>query len=691
MCASFLIRATAFKSLLRLLQGSFRWDCHVNQTFVNNPKQIIPYYRILSIDLFDTLLLRTHGIEHTLRLSISHRMVTDLNIPDLSATDILGMLGDIEADMRNNLLLTGLDPEISRRASYKQLLQNLAVLGDSGEMAQSWVDFELDQLALNIRLNPIIVELVESANAAGERVIAISDMHYSAQELAVLLKNLGAPSLGAIYVSSDIGFSKFRGGLYDYVLESEGIGPEEMLHIGDNRWSDVFSARQKGIKSLHYRPVKFSEVRRSRQLSSGPEYCLGYSTLGPIFAAFAHLLLLQSQRLGVKHLAFVARDGDLLKQVTECLASHSAFFPQPRFHYLYLSRRSTALLSVDCLGEAELAKVAYIRSGGSLLKRFLDYFGLSDVALSTCLARHGLDLNDENIRPEAISPLLDDPCFQRHVESEHIRQMNLLSAYLHQQEMFDGEPTALVDIGWRGSIQESLSKAFPDIGKGLQGLYFGFWNESGLVGATNSRCLGIISDIQRRRSLLEASAWYAAFILEALCREDCGTVIGYSLREDAKVFPLLTEDAQSREEERKDETCRLPIRQGILDYIGDYAKYGLPALPQEKNLKCKAQFRLLRLAFFPTRAEIDILGSLSQTEGHAPAWSHPLISQDRPNPCCALRRWLTGLSSPWRFGYVAATGGYPLAFLCIALEACMLACPSSLRESLRNLALGLAK
>lgn len=680
---------TSLQSLFRLVQGAARFGLGVNPECLNHPMQLFSSPGIVvSVDLFDTLIIRPPQLEKCLRLAVSRCIAT---LPFASAytpVHIMKILEITEADLRKSMRHAGFDPEITRRLVYQQAFLKLGSVIDIGEMVNDLVEWELEQLLPSISLNPVMVGFIEAANAAGVKVIAVSDMYFSAQELMGLLKKLDAPSLAKIYVSCDVGFSKFRGGLFDHVLKMEGVRPDEIVHIGDNRWSDIYSARQKGIRSLYFRPVKFRDVRHARQSGKGKEYCLGYRTLGPVIASFAHLLLLKSDRMGIKHLAFVARDGDLLKQAVACLASHAAFLPQPSLHYLYLSRRSTALPSVSRLDKSELANVAYIRSGGSLLRQLIDYFGLSADSLSSCLSRHGLNLSDDPIKQEAIWPLLDDPYFQRHVDVERTRQHNLLHAYLKQQMDFADKVVALVDIGWRGSIQNSLNQAFDDFS--LKGLYFGYWSESEVVNPARGDSQGIITDIQRGRRLFEGSAWYAAFILEAICREDCETVVGYQQRGDGTVYPVFA-DAPSRHGEATSGQSCGPIRQGILDYIEDYAKYGCSALLDEKKARRKAQYRLLRLAFFPTLSEIEILGGLQHTEGHAMAWRHPLIAQDRPNPILAPRRWLAGLSSPWRFGYVAATGGYLMAALFMVLEAGLLACPPSFRDTLRNVVLGLAR
>ena len=676
------------------MKGFIRFDLGIDLNALNNPQYIIDNKNIVSIDLFDTLIIRPPNLEQNLRQALSNKLVSYYASSGYTVSSVINILYTVEDNLRKIRKSNGFDPEIKRHAAYEQLLMQLGQRTDVEKKADQLIKWEIEYLSNIVKVNPVIAKLVETAKAIDLRVIAVSDMYYSTQELNSLLRKIKAPNIDKIYVSCEISFSKFRGGLFDHVIKQEKVNPDQILHIGDNRWSDIYSSRQKGIYSIHFRPKKFSDFCHDHRFNTNLGYQLGYETLGPVFAAFSHILLLHAAKSNIKKLAFIARDGDFLKQVTEHLALHASFLPKPDINYIFLSRRSTALPSINSLNEQALNKVAYIRSGDSLLKRFINYFGLSLYEISNLIQKYKLDINSESILPGHIKPLLNDLEFKQYVAAERLRQQKLLETYMQQQGLLDNHSSALVDIGWSGSIQSSLNKIF----HGVSGpfpfryVYFGYWTETQKVfNEYPENTYGIISDIRRGRTLMEGAAWYVAFILEALCRQECGTVTGYQESADSIVYAILAENSKSLDDEKKCAELRQPIRQGVLDYIENYSKYGCSIQIDENKERRKAQWRLLRLAFFPRRWEIDILSQLVHTEGHAETWSQPLVSQDRPNPLLSPRRWLAGLSSPWRFGYVAATGGYPLALLFMALEAGLLAAPPSIREKCRNLALGLVK
>ena len=49
-----------------------------------------------------------------------------------------------------------------------------------------------------------------------------------------------------------MGMTKHAGTLYNYVLTENNIKASQILHIGDNKNSDILQARKKGIKTLYF-------------------------------------------------------------------------------------------------------------------------------------------------------------------------------------------------------------------------------------------------------------------------------------------------------------------------------------------------------------------------------------------------------------------------------------------------------
>ena len=426
---------------------------------------------------------------------------------------------------------------------------------------------------------------------------------------------------------------------------------------------------------------------RNDESSVAARYRLGTHVLGPALAAFSYLLLLSARRDGVARLAFVARDGEFLLRVTEEVCRHLSWSP-PELDYLYLSRMSTALASQQDFAADSLRAAWGIRAGQPNVRSLLGYFGLDAGAMTSVLASHGLSPETVDPTPAMLWSFARDPSVTRWIEGERGRQTHLLQCYLEQQGILGDGSCALVDIGWRGSIPWAVARAFPATCDRTppRAYNLGYWHEAGEFPSDGANIVGLLSDYRRARNVVEAAPHYVAFLLEAVCRAEHGTVIGYRQEELGIIVPVLADGTVQREAELTGEDWRQPIRDGVLDYVRTQGNHYADENLKEDIVRRDAQKRLLRLAFFPTEDEFTATSCLVHTEGHSPDWSRPLIDPMRPSPFRSPRRWLAGLSSPWRSGYVAATGGTLLSIVFILLESILIAVPVRIRRAAERLA-----
>ena len=421
----------------------------------------------------------------------------------------------------------------------------------------------------------------------------------------------------------------------------------------------------------------------SRHSPDHPAYRLGHETLGPVFAAFAMLLLRETSARGITRLAFIARDGDLLRDATAGLQSGTG--PGPELRYLHVSRRLTALAVLTRLELADIDATHRVRAGPPTLGKCLEYFGLDSLPLTPWLVKYGLDVAASPPRDRLVQ-LLADPGFRGAVATQAAAQRARLHHYLRQEAILDDHTTGCVDIGWRGSTQRHLEAVLGSSAMPLRWFYFGLWNDHAAQPAP-ANAIGLIGDQRRRSSLLEGAARQAAHLLEAVCRRNEGTALGYDERDGCLVPRLLSDDAR-----RAEIACAkvvAPIRSGILDRVAELAADARWLDLPTPELRRRAQHTLRQLAFFPSAEAIEIGRRLVHTEGHDTAWHAPLILPG-PHPWHAPRRWLAGLASPWRAGYVSATAG-PIGALLFALQECTFSrLPVSMHAGLANLARRLA-
>lgn len=411
----------------------------------------------------------------------------------------------------------------------------------------------------------------------------------------------------------------------------------------------------------------------------------GYTTLGPIVIAFAHLLLRAARRREVRRLMFVARDGQLLQSATRIVAEATGTSHEFAMGYLHLSRRATRLAATGQITEETISEAMAVRAGPLTVGKLLESHGISPAQLPPRLFGDPQRPIDNRVAVERITALLSDEEVTALIEHEGRKQRALIVRYL-RQEGLRNEPWSIVDVGWRGTIQRNLARIVEGTTPSPSGLYLGLIADADRP----AQAEGILSDCHERgRTLREAAAWHASLLLESVFRADEGTTVGY-VDSGKGVQPVLAEVGPARAAEIACEPLASNIREGILQYVHTYAGYAPIVASTDQALRSRAQTSLLRLAFFPTREQLALAKHLVHTESHAPDWSMPLVIPPPRNPVTAPRAWLRGLSSPWRAGYVAASGGTALAAANAIFQAALLRLPCAAERTVARVARRLA-
>ncbi|RJO74428.1 MAG: HAD family hydrolase, partial [Myxococcales bacterium] len=207
-------------------------------------------FRVVSFDLFDTILLRLFPPE-TAADVVGRWLVAKLTAagrpPRLSPFRARQLAFERHAEEARR---AGFDAEAGLETFAPTWVAELAggEFPDSAILAQGTIDVAIDAEIRATRPNMFLVELAREAKAAGCRVAMASDTVYSAPFVARLLAAHGLSGLfDEIYTSSDRKRFKWSGRLYEALVEAEKARPEEVLHIGDNPYADGRAARRRGV------------------------------------------------------------------------------------------------------------------------------------------------------------------------------------------------------------------------------------------------------------------------------------------------------------------------------------------------------------------------------------------------------------------------------------------------------------
>lgn len=349
--------------------------------------------------------------------------------------------------------------------------------------------------------------MFQHAKKLGKEIIAISDMTHEHSFICSLLEKSKYAGITKVYVSSQFGLRKHEGELYDHVINDLEVSPSDVLHIGDNIKGDLESSKARGLNGYHIprasvhleqaagytnfidemRSSKtefdshlFSIISRNyfdrsaaeikpKTLFDGNAFNLGFSGLGPAITGFASWIYSEAMSAGITDIFFLSRDGLIAKKVFDRL--YGALADTPKTHYIYASRRAARVSTIYCL--ADILEIANKHIYSTTIENYLwSRFGLEKGSVSeTLIQEFGFSGGQHPIGGKTskdaimglVTALKDD------ILASSQREREAYIKYLESHHLLSAKSSALVDIGYAGSMQAALQRI---TNKKFLGLYF---------------------------------------------------------------------------------------------------------------------------------------------------------------------------------------------------------------------------
>lgn len=555
---------------------------------------ITPRPALLSFDVFDTLLERALSPPEALFPDLAREFCRELRAQFGLEVDwqfIHGGREEIEARMRaQNPRQFGVPEYLFRELATEQaarLEEKFPDGPDKETYVRLMMESEIRGEIRALRPMPGVTPFLTALRERGFPLVAVSDIYLGREILGPILEAHGLKSFFQdIFVSADYMAGKaqdrrtMQHNLFRHVSEKTGVKYENILHFGDNPGADYRSPREIGMGCIHFEqpeklkrfrknrfylkeiergntglsgPLLLNQIIRSPSLSN-PWYRFGFGSLGPVFSVFTLGLLRKVRHGPFKKLYFLSRDGYLLKKLYDITTRYSppeADLPESR--YLYLSRASVAPAALAGGMTLQVARVILEMPGNDSFQNLWSAFGLPDSgAVMKVPRRLGIAANMEQgvlSNPNLFKELLGQPDFQKAIKEFARPRARLLLSYLKQEGFRGGEESALVDMGWNGTIQKLLSFV-PDpeeeksacVFPNITGFYFGFWGNETREGTTRgNRYHGIIND-GRLEDFRETGAKYFLSLFEWCAQAPEQTVLGYTLHRGVPV-PVFKKDS----------------------------------------------------------------------------------------------------------------------------------------------------
>jgi len=328
---------------------------------------------VISFDIFDTLILRPF-VKPT---DLFYLMEQELDEPGFHDRRIKA-----ESDARK---MKGSE------ITLDEIYEKLGVPDDVKKL-----ECELET-TLCFRNEPVCKEL--EAYSKDHTIIITSDMYLPRQTIEKIMDKNGI-RYDRLYLSSEIGQTKHSGKLFDHILEDLSIPPSKMLHIGDNKHSDVDVPKRKGIGTSYRRsPISdylnkhFDERRylnRHKGLTASVIvamdmirtenedvwFDIGNRYGGPLAYAYSRYL---KEVCGKDSLiAFASRDGYSLKRCFELLSPDSdTCYIHPQRLLMEMFFDEYVQNEEDLKMPNKLADIVGYGRFMARLKRLLVFYGIS--------------------------------------------------------------------------------------------------------------------------------------------------------------------------------------------------------------------------------------------------------------------------------------------------------------------------
>lgn len=453
-----------------------------------------PAMRLVSYDVWDTILRRRCHPDavklftaRELLLALDGRVKPEFCDP----WAFFRFRRAIELQIGKESMTNGADCEYPLHQVLRRLIRfsTTQPLSDLESWVQRFHALEVAQEKRVISLDPGILERIRQDGAT--RRIFISDFYMPKAAVFELLASVGvAEHFADGYVSCDVHLNKHSGRLFDHVLRAEGCAAAQMEHVGDNPHSDVESPRRRGIVVSHYLPAESQRLRSENEArfsrrdlaalppahtAPGTSLDTLATTAAPLLVGFAQFLLFRVRQLKLPELYFFTREGEFFLRLYRALREASPFRDTlPAGRLLAVSRLATFAPSMARLDLAELMRVwrlYWVQTPRGLLST-LDLCNEENLAL---FARQGLLPEQRVPRPwldPRVQAVIADPHFRAAAESQFARRRELLLDYCRQEGITnEGGRYGIVDIGWRGTIQDNLALLLPNAH--FSGFYLG--------------------------------------------------------------------------------------------------------------------------------------------------------------------------------------------------------------------------
>lgn len=523
-----------------------------------------PTSRVISFDVFDTVVTRLVGAPSSVFLLLGRRLSLSGKIQCSPAAFYEHR---IEAERRSKRIAYPYD--VTLETIYHELS---AALGVSEKDAEVLADFERHLETELICAIPEMHNHVEYARTRCGRIVFLSDMYLSSPFIQSRLADIGLFRKGdTCYVSCETESSKRNGDSFRNMANREAVSLGEILHVGDNYSADILAARNSGVNTKHYQHAHLNRYekiletysvttdgltsvmagasRMTRLSVDAPTPIqaalrdLSAGVIAPVLSGYVLWLLRRAKSLGLTRLYFVSRDGQILLDIARRMSQKIAGL-DIEFSYFYGSRQALRIANLREIDDEALAWILR-RTGERSVRSYLARVALTPEDIRASLLEAGL-LERDWSKPlsEKSHKALSEVLVRGHPAELILRRAadakELLIRYAQQEGMLDAGEWGIVDTCGRGQMLSALADLVVEEGAVPPTTFYFQLMQGGEQSGKNCQREAYFCDESRQRGYIKIIPDLTN-VIEIACSGDHGLVQGYSEKEN-RVLPVLSAD-----------------------------------------------------------------------------------------------------------------------------------------------------
>jgi len=265
-------------------------------------------------------------------------------------------------------------------------------------------------------------------------------------------------------------------------------------------------------------------------------YKIGKEYISPILFSYVKWVLDNAVNRNIKRLYFMARDGYLMYKAALILCNSNLDYYNLECRYFYCSRISLRLPSYSIIPFKDVIESLFVKGKNVTIDKIFDRIDLSDKQKKEIIDELKIKNTNSNLLENEIESykniFLNSDLIKGYIANKAKLSYKNTIMYLKQEGMFDNIKFAIVDSGWLGTIQKTLSILLISNGfnKCLIGFYFGMYKHID----SSDKIEYIPYFFDGNKNILRKSK-FNNDIFEMLFSENAGMTKGYKVKNNISV------------------------------------------------------------------------------------------------------------------------------------------------------------